>query len=351
MGMERFDGRNFRHFRLKDYPSMVREDIIFVKCIKTTRWCFSGYNGVLMEYDTRTDKFTDKMPSEFRQSFIKEWKASTSPLEETDMPVPLAEFIGMIIHRGIYQSVPSFRKFEHETVRNMLVDGFGQYWLATVGNLYVCDGQGRDLQGYDAQMCKDRVVTGILPLGGGNMAISAFSDELWIVGSQRGSIHLQRKLRLAFSNVCVMHKDRTGRVWLASDGDGLWYTDDLLSSAHPHFTHLIPQGSIAEDLGKIYALLEDKQGNIWLGTQNNGLWEYDRYRQTNVLFSSDFAFPAASVSSFTSDGNMLWVGTDGQGLYSVRGGHKIINFKATICCRWHAHPADSSRWPHGAKES
>ena len=328
MGMERFDGRNFRHFRLKDYPSMVREDIIFVKCIKDHKVVLSGYNGVLMEYDTRTDKFTDKMPSEFRQSFYKGVEGIYISPRGDRYACTSGGIYRYDNSSGEYISqFPLFRKFEHETVRNMLVDGFGQYWLATVGNLYVCDGQGRDLQGYDAQMCKDRVVTGILPLGGGNMAISAFSDELWIVGSQRGSIHLQRKLRLPFSNVCVMHKDRTGRVWLASDGDGLWYTDDLLSSAHPHFTHLIPQGSIAEDLGKIYALLEDKQGNIWLGTQNNGLWEYDRYRQTNVLFSSDFAFPAASVSSFTSDGNMLWVGTDGQGLYSVRGGHVVRNYK------------------------
>ena len=55
-GLERFDGKKFKHFQRKDYPKLFRNDFHGVDYYRD-KVIISGNNGMLMEYDIERDDF------------------------------------------------------------------------------------------------------------------------------------------------------------------------------------------------------------------------------------------------------------------------------------------------------
>ena len=71
-GLERFDGKQFKHYQKKDYPQLIRNDFHGVKYVHDNKIMLCGYNGMLMEYDIEKDKFYDIKPKDFEENYYKE---------------------------------------------------------------------------------------------------------------------------------------------------------------------------------------------------------------------------------------------------------------------------------------
>ena len=71
-GLERFDGKRFKHYQKKEYPKLIRNDFHGVKYVHNNKIMICGYNGMLMEYDIEKDEFYDIKPKDFEENYYKE---------------------------------------------------------------------------------------------------------------------------------------------------------------------------------------------------------------------------------------------------------------------------------------
>jgi ligand-binding sensor domain-containing protein/DNA-binding CsgD family transcriptional regulator len=110
-------------------------------------------------------------------------------------------------------------------------------------------------------------------------------------------------------------EDHLGRVWIATDGQGLSVYDPATR------TSSVIHSSDALDLNSYEkSLCPDRQGNLWIGTAGSGLYRYDLNRQQFEHFFFDKNTPPTGLShnivmdlALDSLGR-LWIATDGGGL-------------------------------------
>ena len=95
-GLERFDGKKFKHFQRKDYPKLFRNDFHGVDYYRN-KVIISGNNGMLMEYDIERDDFLDRRFTSRLLDFIpcEEWEQFGFNLkEDAEVPTPKEWKIG-----------------------------------------------------------------------------------------------------------------------------------------------------------------------------------------------------------------------------------------------------------------
>jgi len=117
------------------------------------------------------------------------------------------------------------------------------------------------------------------------------------------------------SPVVTMTQDYRGKLWIGTDGGGLWIFD-VASGENHHFSHELQD---INSLGgnEISCFFEDNSGVMWVGTMDGGLCYYDRnfnkfykYRKIKQLYNT-------SVYSIIEDvEENLWVAING-GLVKV----------------------------------
>ena len=319
-GLERFDGSHFRHFRQKDYPILPREDLLMANYMPDGKVMIGSFNGLLMEYNPLTDRFENVMPDEFNKSYYRHISGIyIAPKGDRYVYTTGSIFRYNPRTHKYDTSTPLFHTFQYQFIRSMLIDRYGQTWVGTSDKLSVCDARGKEMLTFGTNPCLGKSINTLLSLGDDRIAVVApYVGELWVFETGRGHGRVVTHINLPFSNVNGVIKDHRGRMWFATDGDGLWYTDNLMAGQSAVFHTLYPFNIVPDDVKKLYAIIEDKQGNIWIGTQNSGLWKYEYQKQSGVSFSSDFGFPVAACAAFQEDGRgNLIVGVDGRGLYGV----------------------------------
>lgn len=111
--------------------------------------------------------------------------------------------------------------------------------------------------------------------------------------------------------------DSQGKVWLGTNGNGVYLFDPLqqsVISAEKDFG-LKPSQKIPLN-GFITAIEEDKSGNIWLGSNGTGIAIFNRQQKRfTVLNHVNSKLPIDKVQSIYCDhAGRIWVGAQGGGL-------------------------------------
>lgn len=105
-------------------------------------------------------------------------------------------------------------------------------------------------------------------------------------------------------------EDRTGTMWFATDGNGLFkYRDG-------EFIHLTTQTGLTDN--NVADMLEDRHGNIWIGTFYGGVSRFDGKTYTN--FTKDGVIEGDEAYNLYEDcqGN-VWFTAEGYGVYRYDG--------------------------------
>lgn len=122
---------------------------------------------------------------------------------------------------------------------------------------------------------------------------------------------------LSHNFVRAIHEDRSGRLWIGTEGGGL----NKLDRKTGKFTRYQPEADKINWIinNEVQAIYEDRDGNLWLGT-NGGLEifnpETEKFKLPQYSSSKDKTFSNSIILAIYEDHpGMLWIGTQGDGLY------------------------------------
>jgi len=121
---------------------------------------------------------------------------------------------------------------------------------------------------------------------------------------------------LPFNDVLCIKQDANNGIWIGTDGGGVSYFNENRSNFILFNDQTVPQNV---DVALVRSISADKNGDIFTGTTNNGLTEIN-YRDGIfktwhfTSYKKDIYNPDRIVSLYSDQQNLLWIGTQGNGL-------------------------------------
>ena len=202
---------------------------------------------------------------------------------------------------------------ERPSVRSLAADSKGGLFVGTASDgLLHWDGkEARRL--YPASGRPPGAVYALAPAPGG--VVAAFYGIGLVEAGEDGAVRVRGTSDgLPSPLVWSLHRDRSGALWVGSDGAG------LVRVSRDRVERL----GVAEGLSHSFvrSIAEDREGSVWIGT-NGGL---NRLRDRKVVvYGEREGIPDANVRSMarTTDGR-LWVGTDSDGIAVLRDGRIVV---------------------------
>ncbi|MBO7608461.1 MAG: helix-turn-helix domain-containing protein [Paludibacteraceae bacterium] len=315
-GLDRFDGKLFKHFRKDKYPDMHREDLYYVKCMDGGVYVGS-FSGTFQKYDSKTDGFTDLMPTELDSLGYSQIKGVQCASDGTRYLFTNERVFRYDAQRKCFNSkFQAFDSLRSPFISSLHIDSGNRIWIGSINQLSIYDTNGHALKIFNEEHDHCGFVSGIVPMEKNRWIVTFLSNRVWIVEYQDEAFRIREEIRLPFNSVNKITRGKNGRYWFATDGDGLWFADSITVSTT--FTEVVPTNAPTDGLRKIYSIIESEDGTIWLGTQNSGLWSLNMDDHSTILYSKDYGFPHSACTSFTEDGHgNILVGSDGNGVYSV----------------------------------
>lgn len=337
-GLVRFDGVNFTAFTVSNTPELLSDSINVLKVASDgTLWIGTGGGG-LVSYDGR----------KFRRVPPEEGFSETEVLYLLNGPDD-ALFVGtatsLYRYDGRRFSVTAQLPGDMRPLNRVGFDAAGQFWLSTAsgfqplntasGNLGPEVPQAApNLQDgyYDLDTGHWRTLDGLAALGrelkgSPTRFILIRGDDIWTSDWSRKDTVLILHRRdqtwdfrghpaLARHDIVALFCDSRGNLWVGLDGGGLVRLQPKTIT-----TYSMAQGLPSEN---IVSLTEAPDGQLFLGRLggNRGLTSLNP--DQNLLVPDLDPFKGRFVSScLQSRTGPLWIGTVGQGIFSVENGNAL----------------------------
>jgi ligand-binding sensor domain-containing protein/two-component sensor histidine kinase len=277
-GLNRYDGKNFVHFRHQpsDSSSLPGNIITDILEDKERRLWIATADGGICRYDYR-------LPP--AQQF-KQYKHL--PRNPASIPV--------------------------NAINTLLEDGNGYLWLGTSGKSVLrfhkktekFEEVSKSTKTIlDLCMDKDGLIW-VGRQGGGIMKINP--STLFTIEDHR---YLDLYATLPHVTVTALHKDREGHIWFGSWDKALYRWNIYTGAEEVYQT----KGANTFQNDEVLCFAEDKWGRIWMGGKTKGLHAYDK--STNRFFN--YAYDASRAGSvadnrinclFVDQQGKIWMGTN-----------------------------------------
>ncbi|MDP4277027.1 MAG: two-component regulator propeller domain-containing protein [Bacteroidota bacterium] len=258
-------------------------------------------------------------------------------------------------NQGIYKCVRRNRDFRFTSlepfiqsgtpdIRSLFQDPAGNLWVASkAGELRVFDRQQHSI----GVLCSDGslrasgdsklVVYKMLKDRKGRLWLATKGQGLYLLKAKNASyrsfeikrfVHISgNRYSLSNNNLYDLYEDRLGHIWIASYDGGLM----LLSETSGQFRFLHAGNEMKqypiESCSRVRCIEGDKKGNIWIGTTNGVLVFSDRFANVNGIHFHNFSRDEQSHNTmYNSDVyhivcdayGQVWIGTFGGGLMVCR---------------------------------
>ena len=188
------------------------------------------------------------------------------------------------------------------SILSLLVDRAGDLWVGTDGGGLAQYHNGRFFQRGSNDGLEHASIHALFEDPSGVLWVGADSGLFRL--SQNGSHKFERVPDIPAMNVQAIAQDAEGRLWIG--GDRLF----IVGSGEVHEWRLTWLHG-----NQITSIQKTHDGAVWVGTLN-GLWQL-RDHELKFLRASDIR---SSVRSLHQGGDStLWVGTGGDGVFSIRG--------------------------------
>lgn len=318
-GFDRFDGKEFKHYNRIEYPSLRREDVLITHIGDNNNIYIGGYYGLMAEYDQKRDSLFDKMPAIY--DTLQRYEETEGFYEASDGRRFALTTSGVFLYDPTTQTFGSDNEIYQSTkeiyAKSMYIDKYGRYWIGSIDKYYILDKNARLIKACNPPSEGCGFISNIIPINDHQLLITNQTREMWIFDIKEDVIEEPTLFKAPFGNTIKVLKDKGGRYWFATDGYGLWYTDEAISP-DVKFHNMRPYNSSGAEIRKIYSMTTDPKGNLWIGTRNSGIWCYRGNELTGLSFSKNYGFPKIACTGVAEDqnGNIV-IGSDGTGVYFV----------------------------------
>lgn len=231
-------------------------------------------------------------------------------------PVDLStRSLNSALRSGIQESL------EHQYVNRLFLDSVGRLWICyEQGGITVVSGRtGRKLDAlcFDNSVPyggRDLYVNDIIEDESGEKIYFAASDGIYVLESSsmvmRRAVSLGR-VNASVTSLLLYNVNGMRYILVGTENSGLKTFDPERERIIGDDVPNIPYDT---SHWKIHCLLNDSQGNVWVGAYQTGILVLPKM----VYGFYSYEYPSC-VTSFAGDGNTLWIGTDGAGLYRIGG--------------------------------
>ncbi|MBI5470727.1 MAG: hypothetical protein HY961_00135 [Ignavibacteriae bacterium] len=289
-GLERYDGYSLSHFRHKssDTTSLAANT---VRCLFEDRdgilWI--GTDDGLSEFDRDTERFT------------------THPI---------------VVHTAR----SSFRT----GLAQISEHSPGKLLLRTTVGLHIFDVRTRTLRDFWIPLpllTKENTLMGLDSDASGRFVVGTQSGIRVVQenGDRCTEIPLAAAVRAALKNVIAheIRRDAEGFYWIGTEAHGVFRLDPSFTTLVRYHKHGRPPFSIPDNFVNAIAQIQnDRSSLLLIGCGEGSLMQFDPLHKRFIPYDSIGANggdrPGVPITSFFPDrSNVLWIGTDGDGVYKV----------------------------------
>jgi len=254
----------------------------------------------------------------------------------------------------------NFERLLSNYIGTLKEDKLGNLWVVNSSGVFIYNQDKRVLNSIEPQKESNRNGTTVLCPGDGGMIMGKERGRLYQLVYNRMEFKLIYTLPVVSDIVDLKRIDNS--LWILTEDKGLWQLNLKTLEIEKTYTFFCQKG---HEKMPAKAIFVDKNKNIWIGTQkglyqldprsgantlytrsdadffsltNNSIWTISQDRLGNmwlgtysggvsyVNFDEASRFKTISVqssklshnviSSFVENGNQIWIGTEGSGLFS-----------------------------------
>lgn len=211
-------------------------------------------------------------------------------------------------------------KLDSKAIRSILKDAGGNFWIGTIGGLFIANEDFSSIKRYrniydDDASLSDNSIRSIFYDRDGSYWIGTFHGGMNIYSPLAKQFHYlephDRGQKMSVKVPSAIATDDSGNFWIGTEGNGLIFLNDRLG-LKKHFRHdEANSNSLCND--NIKCLLPDNDKGIWIGTIK-GLDYYDLRKQSFVHFggaaAKDGGLPDDVIYDIRRDAEgKLWIAT------------------------------------------
>jgi len=322
--LERFDLINHTFLRAEIFSGKTREVIVCFYPEKDGKLWMGTESGKLYEYDSYTEKVIRQiiLPVTTSQpvinTFFKDSRGRLWIIGST---------IGYLDNNRVNNvAFGPLKSKETTSYSCMAEDKEGNLWLGSWGKgLFVkkkTEARFQQFKGYKTgALPSDLVIEAILADESNRIWIGTYGKGLFIVDTKGRKLEQlvndrRNPFSIAFNDVLSIKQDAHQGIWIGTDGGGLSYFNQSGNKFKLFTDQTVPPDV---EISLVRSITTDKEGNIWVGTTNKGLTQINdklaRYKTWHFpAYRKSISNPDRIVSLFNDGAEILWVGTQGNGL-------------------------------------
>ena len=225
--------------------------------------------------------------------------------------------VGLVRFDGVRFTVFNQGQLQNNNIHALLEDRDGRLWIGTYGGGLYRYAAGRFVSFGLESGLESKFIRTLYEAGDG---------ALW-VGTNGGGVSfgkdgrfrtLRTKHGLTHDIVRVIHEDRHGCLWIGTNGGGLncWANDTIRGYALKSGTLTPYEAADAVSNDNVLAIVRDRRDRLWIGSDGGGLWQLRRGRVDKLEHHSAEAHGVRRLLEDAA-GN-LWIATDGGGVHRLR---------------------------------
>lgn len=370
-GLNKYDGRNFKHYDIQ-FEDVTRSTYSklgkIYKAQNGELWIVSN-SGKLQKYNSKNDNFETinslsnvstliqdeafnyylgtygngifKIDSRTNDTiqFLKPQDSKRTIydfLETNNKTILAATENGFLeIKNGAYL----FREVRRETNFSALSQSENNnLYLGSYGNgLFVkqpSNSNFKQFKGFEtAQLPEDLIIQDLLVDSRNQLWIATYGQGVYLLNFEKKTIqnfteNKNNPYALHYNDVLCLFEDNTGTIWLGTDGAGLSYYDEYLVKFNVLTNKQVP---LNVNVDVIRAITKDAKNNIWLGTSGKGLTRLNIDKQDFYTYTAQNSeLLSDRITSLLFDEEKLWIGHQTRGLQMIDSNRKITSFKETV---------------------